>query len=71
MIKCASKDGQDLWVSICDDCGPNKGGYFCQVSTDEDGQDEIDYFVVQAEIVEAGDAEAYIRTYVEGTDYSE
>ena len=39
--------------------------------TSKDGQDEIDYFVVQAEIVEAGDAKDYIRTYVEGTDYSE
>lgn len=37
------------YVSLCDDIGENKGGYFCQVYLDEYGENEFDYFVIHAE----------------------
>jgi hypothetical protein len=41
-----------VFVSLCDDIGENKGGFFCQVYDDEDMQNEINYFVIHKEDLE-------------------
>jgi hypothetical protein len=41
-----------VFVSLCDDIGDNKGGYFCQVYDDEDMENEINYFVIHKEDLE-------------------
>lgn len=51
MITARTAKGTQVWVSFCDDCGCNKGGFFCQVYADEDLQCELDYFVIDAEEV--------------------
>lgn len=41
-----------VFVSLCDDVGENKGGFFCQVYADEDMENEINYFVIHKEDLE-------------------
>jgi hypothetical protein len=53
MIKCKSKNGFDVWVSTTYDCGPNVGGYFCQVYLDENGDIEVDNFVISSDTVDS------------------
>lgn len=69
MIKCTSKNGVEVWVSRCYDCEPNLGGFFCQVYLDEDCENEIDNFVVPADVVDANEDEKFIIEYVNRTDY--
>ena len=35
-----------VWVSVEEDTFPNKGGYFCKVFDDPNGESEIDNFVI-------------------------
>lgn len=49
MIKVQTKNGVDLFITLCDDCGENKGGYFCQVYLDEDCSEDYDNFVIHKE----------------------
>jgi hypothetical protein len=46
MIKVQTKNGVELFISLCDDCGENKGGYFCQVYLDKDGSEDYDNFII-------------------------
>ena len=46
MITVRTKNGVKLHISLTDDCGENKGGYFCQVYLDEDDMIEYDNFVI-------------------------
>ena len=46
MIKVQTKNGVDLFISLCDDCFPNEGGYYCEVFLDEDYIEEYDNFVI-------------------------
>ena len=46
MITVMTKNGVKLYISLTDDCGENKGGYFCQVYLDEDYEFEYDNFVI-------------------------
>ena len=59
--------------TLCDDCGENKGGYFCQVYLDEDEVFEYDNFVIHNEELECtNDKDAYIQfcceEYAKGFD---
>lgn len=49
MIKATTKNGVELFITLCDDCDENKGGYFCQVYLDEDCSEDYDYFVIHKE----------------------
>ena len=36
-----------VWISLANDTHPNKGGYYCQVYNDPNGEDEVvDNFVI-------------------------
>jgi hypothetical protein len=52
MIKVQTKNGVELFITLCDDCGNNKGGYYCEVSLDENGVFEYDNFVIHKEDLE-------------------
>ena len=49
MIKVETKNGVMLYISLCDDCGENTGGYYCEVSLNENGVFEFDNFVIHKE----------------------
>ena len=49
MIKEYTKNGVELFISLCDDCFPNEGGYYCEVFLDEDCIEEYDNFVIHKE----------------------
>ena len=46
MIKVTTKNGLDLFISLCDDVDTNKGGYYCEVYLNEDDCIDIDNFVI-------------------------
>lgn len=31
MIRAKTNKGTDIYISLCDDVGENKGGYYCEV----------------------------------------
>ena len=73
MIKVLTKNGVELFITLCDDCDENKGGYFCQVYLDEDCSEDYDYFVIHKEELECtNDEDAYIQfcceEYAKGFD---
>jgi hypothetical protein len=49
MYKVYTKNGIALYISLCDDVEPNKGGYYCEVYLYEDGVTEFDNFVIHKE----------------------
>ena len=50
MIKVITKNGLNLYISLCDDADPtNKGGYYCEVYLDEGNYFDIDNFVIHKE----------------------
>jgi hypothetical protein len=49
MIKATTKNGVDLFISLCDDVEPNKGGYYCEVYLEDDDCLCIDNFVIHKE----------------------
>jgi hypothetical protein len=49
MIKVTTKNGLDLYISLCDDVDPNKGGYYCEVYLDGYNYFDIDNFVIHKE----------------------
>lgn len=51
-------------ISFCPDCGPNKGGYYCIVSTRKD-EWEIDNFCIHPdELAINPDVNYWIRSYM-------
>lgn len=68
MIKCKSKNGFNVWVSITYDCEPNLGGYFCQVYIDSECNKEVDDFVVPANVVDANKDRMFIIEHMINTD---
>lgn len=42
-------NGTQVWVTFCDDCGCNIGGFFCQVYLSHNLEEEIDNFVIHVE----------------------
>ena len=49
MIKATTKNGVELFITLCDDCDENKGGYYCEVYLDEDMEEDFDNFVIHKE----------------------
>jgi hypothetical protein len=66
-MKVITEKGNIYYVSKCDDCGDNVGGYFCQVYRDENLEDEIDNFVVDAYYANE-EGESIITDIVNGND---
>lgn len=54
MITAKTLNGTQVWVTFCEDCGCNTGGYYCRVYPSEDfgNVDEIDDFVIHAEDID-------------------
>jgi hypothetical protein len=48
MIVTKTAKGTQVWVCVYNDCKPNQGGYYCEISLGED-DDPIDYFVIQSD----------------------
>ena len=46
MVQVETKNGVKLYITFTDDCGENKGGYFCVVYLDEDCSVEFDHFCI-------------------------
>lgn len=59
-----TKNGVDVWVTRTYDCGPNLGGFYCQIYLDEDFQRELDDFVISAEDVNDNKEEEYILEFI-------
>lgn len=49
MIEVRTKNGVELFISLCDDCFPNEGGYYCEVYLDDSMFEEFDNFVIHKE----------------------
>ena len=54
----------NVWVSVCEDCGENEGGFFCQVYSDENMENEIDSFCICPDYCDCNDDEA-VEKYIE------
>lgn len=57
-----------LFITLCDDCGENEGGYFCQVYGDDGFNIEIDYFCIHPEDCDCKNNEEVdncIRKYID------
>lgn len=73
MIKTTTKNGVSLFISLCDDVEPNKGGYYCEVYLDEDCNEEFDNFVIHKEdldcfVNEDNGIEVLCEEYARGVD---
>ena len=73
MYKVYTKNGIALFISLCDDVEPNKGGYYCEVYLDEDCITEFDNFVIHKEDLdcfenEDNGIEVLCEEYARGVD---
>ena len=59
------KNKRQVWISRCDDVGENEGGYYCQVYSDSNMENEIDNFVIQAEDVKKDDGYMVVALYLD------
>lgn len=49
MITATTAKGTKVYVSLCNDVGENKGGYYCEVYLNDDCDNPIDNFVIHAD----------------------
>lgn len=59
-----TKNGVDVWVTRTYDCGPNLGGFYCQIYLDKDLERELDDFVIPAEVVNDDKEEEFILEFI-------
>lgn len=58
------------YITLTDDCGPNEGGYYCQVYQDQDYSEKIDDFCIHPdELEENPDIEYWIKVNVDSLCY--
>ena len=58
------------YISLTPDCGPNEGGYYCQVYQDQDYSEQIDDFCIHPdELEENPDIENWIKVNVDALCY--
>ena len=56
---------RNLRIDYVEDCGPNEGGYYCQVYRESD-EKQIDDFCIHAEeIIGDADPEILIKQYID------
>ena len=46
MVQVNTKNGVQLYIKVTDECGEDKGGYYCQVYLDYDFNNEYDTFAI-------------------------
>ena len=70
-VKCKTAKGTKVEVAIMDDCGENKGGYYCEIYLNGIDDDAYDYFVIHKEDLTNGVSEEELaKKYVSSiTDY--
>ena len=57
-----------VWVSTTPDCAENLGGYYCQVYSDEDMENQIDDFCIHTDDCDCNnqeEVEKFIKEYTE------
>lgn len=56
-----------LYITFCDDCDKNIGGYFCQIYNDENLENEIDNFVIPKDECygDLSKAEEFAKDYID------
>lgn len=57
-----------VWVSTTPDCDENLGGYYCQVYSDEDMENQIDDFCIHTDDCDCKnqeEVEKFIKEYTE------
>lgn len=52
MITAKTVKQTQVWVSFCEDCDCNEGGFYCQIYSDPYCDIEIDNFVIHVEDIE-------------------
>ena len=55
-----------VWVSTTPDCDENLGGYYCQVYSDEDMENQIDDFCIHTDDCDCNnqeEVEKFIKEY--------
>lgn len=66
-----SKDNIIVYVTTCDDCGDNVGGFYCEVYTDKALQNEIDNFTINKEWLSDSTVEQCIENYISEAYYNQ
>lgn len=56
-----------LRIDYCEDCGPNAGGYYCQVYRESDEAQIDDFCIHPDELTDEANPEDIIRGYIDGT----
>ncbi len=54
-----------LRIDFCEDCGPNAGGYYCQVYRISDEAQIDDFCIHPDELAGGADPEEFIRSYID------
>lgn len=55
-----------VYITCIQDCDENEGGYYCQVYTDEELAEEVDYFCIHIDDCDCNnqeEVENFIRQY--------
>ena len=56
---------RNLIIDCIDDCGPNMGGYYCQVFREEDYAQIDDFCIHPDELSDDMGTEDFIRSYID------
>ena len=56
---------RQLRIDYMEDCGPNEGGYYCQVFRTSDDKQIDDFCIRSEEITAETDPEDMIRSYID------
>ena len=54
-----------LRIDYCEDCGPNAGGYYCQVYRESDEAQIDDFCIHPDELTDRTDPDDFIRSYID------
>lgn len=67
-----------VYISVTEDCGENEGGFYCQVYSDKDCENQIDDFCIHPEDCDCKDEakverfiHEYTRQYIQRRDCDE
>lgn len=54
-----------LRIDCTEDCGPNEGGYYCQVFRESDEEQIDDFCIHPDELVGIDDPDEFIQSYID------
>lgn len=63
MVTAKTKKGTEVYVTTTPDCDENKGGLYCQIYLEEDGEEYDDFCIHKEELAEKNE-ETLIREHV-------